>query len=182
MVRRSRHEKARDTAGVTFAFARAEHAPVIAQVRSAAARDLVDRFGDGHWSGEPSERAVLASMRGSEVLVARRGAAIVATCRLSRRKPWSIDTTPFDAANEPVYLTDMAVRPDYQGMGIGRALLAQAAVVVRAMGGDAIRLDAYDADAGAGEFYATCGFTFVGRATYRGVMLLYYQLRINDEP
>lgn len=41
---------------------------------------------------------------------------------------------------------------------------------------DAIRLDAYDAKAGAGGFYARCGWTKRGHATYRGAPLVYYEL------
>jgi hypothetical protein len=40
---------------------------------------------------------------------------------------------------------------------------------------DAIRLDAYDAKAGAGEFYARCGWRERGRATYRGAALIYFE-------
>ena len=40
-----------------------------------------------------------------------------------------------------IYLTDMAVRPDYQGKGIGRAMLAEAVRIVREWPADAIRLD-----------------------------------------
>jgi hypothetical protein len=36
-------------------------------------------------------------------------------------------------------------------------------------------LDSYDADAGAGEFYARCGFTERGRVVYKGDPLIYYQ-------
>jgi hypothetical protein len=41
---------------------------------------------------------------------------------------------------------------------------------------DAIRLGAYDADAGAGAFYEKCGFQEVGRATYRTVPLIYFEM------
>ena len=41
---------------------------------------------------------------------------------------------------------------------------------------EAIRLDAFDAEAGAGGFYARCGFTEVGRVTYRKAPLMYYEL------
>jgi len=37
-------------------------------------------------------------------------------------------------------------------------------------------LDAYDAQAGAGEFYRKCGFEEVGRVIYRGTPLIYFQL------
>ena len=40
---------------------------------------------------------------------------------------------------------------------------------------DAGGVDAYDADAGAGGFYARCGYTEVGRVTYRGVPHVYYE-------
>jgi hypothetical protein len=40
---------------------------------------------------------------------------------------------------------------------------------------DAIRLDAYDAEAGAGPFYARCGFREVGRVLYRSTPLVYYE-------
>jgi hypothetical protein len=49
---------------------------------------------------------------------------------------------------------------------------------VRAAGGDAVRLDAYDAVAGAGPFYEKCGFREVGRATYRITPLVYYELTL----
>ena len=41
---------------------------------------------------------------------------------------------------------------------------------------DAIRLDAYDAHAGAGSFYAKCGFKERGRVVYRDDPLVYYEL------
>ncbi len=40
---------------------------------------------------------------------------------------------------------------------------------------DSIRLDAYDADAGAGWFYAKCGFQERGRVVYKGDPLVYYE-------
>ena len=43
---------------------------------------------------------------------------------------------------------------------------------------DAIWLDAYDADAGAGEFYGKCGFRAVGRATCRNALLIYFEMPI----
>ncbi len=47
--------------------------------------------------------------------------------------------------------------------------------VARAWPADAIRLDAYDAKAGAGEFYAKCGLREVGRAKYKGNPLIYFE-------
>jgi len=39
-------------------------------------------------------------------------------------------------------------------------------------------LDAYDGAAGAGRFYAKCGFLEVGRKIYRGVPLVYFELML----
>jgi ribosomal protein S18 acetylase RimI-like enzyme len=80
----------------------------------------------------------------------------------------------------------MAVAPEFQGEGLGRRLLDEAAAIARAWPGEAIRLDAYDADAGAGAFYARCGYREVGRVTYRGTPLVYFEqllpLPANDAP
>jgi GNAT superfamily N-acetyltransferase len=68
----------------------------------------------------------------------------------------------------------MAVQPALQRRGIGRRLLDYSAEVARDWPAEAIRLDAYDADAGAGGFYAHCGYREAGRVTYRGTPLVYY--------
>jgi GNAT superfamily N-acetyltransferase len=161
-----------------FTLADEETAPAIAALRVETARDLTVRFGRGHWSGEASERGVIAGMRQSKVWVARNGADVVATFRLSTTKPWAIDKAYFARCSHPLYLTDMAVRPDLQGQGIGRSCLSRAVEFALAWPSDAIRLDAYDAEAGAGEFYAKCGFREVGRVAYRGVPLTYYERMI----
>jgi ribosomal protein S18 acetylase RimI-like enzyme len=161
---------------VSFARARAEGATAVAALRTSAALDLTERFGKGHWSGKTSERGVLAGMRDGHILIARRGSAIVGCLRLSTKKPWAIDTSYFTPVARAIYLTDMAVRPDYQGKGIGRAMLAEAARIAGGWPADCIRLDAWNADAGAGDFYEHCGLRRVGLATYRDVPLVYYEL------
>ena len=70
----------------------------------------------------------------------------------------------------------MAVAPDRQREGVGRRLLEYAAGVAHSWPGDAIRLDAYDSPAGGGGFYARCGYREVGRVTYRGTPLVYFEL------
>jgi GNAT superfamily N-acetyltransferase len=99
----------------------------------------------------------------------------VAALTLATKKPWAIDLAYFTSVRKPLYLTDMAVATDMQRKGVGRAILDAARVVTRAFPADAIRLDAYDAPAGAGPFYAKCGFREVGRVTYRGVPLVYFE-------
>ncbi len=161
---------------MTFAIANEGDAPEIAALRRAVAERLTRDYGRGHWSSAVSERGVLWGLKTSRVLVARNKGVVVATLRLATKKPWAIDPKYFVPVKRPIYLVDMAVAPDRQRHGIGRLLLAEAIAVVKAWPGDAIRLDAYDAPAGAGEFYAKCGFRQVGRVSYRGVPLVYYEL------
>jgi GNAT superfamily N-acetyltransferase len=165
-------------AAVELRFATAEEsdALAIAELRSAVAERLTEEYGGGHWSGLASEGGVLRAVRTSRVLIARHGSEIVATLRLSTRKPWAIDATRYTRVPRPLYLTDMAVEPQVQRMGIGRQLLAEATSVARTWPVDAIRLDSYDAAAGAGPFYEKCGYREVGRGTYRGTPLVYYEV------
>jgi GNAT superfamily N-acetyltransferase len=148
----------------------------IAALRTAAADQLTRQYGRGHWSIGATERGVLRRMATSRVLVARRAGAIVATLCLDAKKPWAIDASLFTSVRRPLYLTDMAVAPAWQRRGLGREMLEHAAVVARAWPADALRLDAYDAAAGAAPFYLRCGFREVGRAVYRGVPLVYLEL------
>ena len=99
--------------------------------------------------------------------------------RLASKKPWAIDPGYFTAVKRAIYLTDMAVDPASQRKGVGRALIDQALVVARDWPANSIRLDAYDAPAGAGAFYAKCGFREVGRIVYRKTPLIYYEKLID---
>lgn len=155
-----------------------DDASAIAAIRVRAADDLTERHGAGHWSSLATERSVLAGFKTSKPVVARAGGKVVGTLSLQTKKPWAIDTSYFARSKRPWYLTNMAVDPGRQRQGIGRALLDAARGLVAEWGGDAIRLDAYDHAAGAGEFYVQCGYTEVGRATYRIVPLIYYELLI----
>ena len=153
-------------------------APAIAALRTSVAEHLTRRYGKGHWSSGVSEKSVLRTIKTSRVLVARNNRGIIGTLRLETKKPWAIDLAYFKSVSRPLYLHDMAVTPDLQGRGIGRLLVEEAKTVARAWPSEAIRLDAYDSDAGAGPFYAKCGFLEVGRKTYRGVPLVYFELML----
>ena len=58
---------------------------------------------------------------------------------------------------------------------LGRRCVETALDVARAWPADAICLDAYDTDAGAGDFYRKCGFREVGRVTYKNTPLIYFE-------
>jgi GNAT superfamily N-acetyltransferase len=160
---------------LTFAQATEADAAALAQLRTVVAERLTEGYGRGHWSSAVTERGVLFGLKHARVLVARSGDRIVGTLRLATKKPWAIDPSYFTDVPHPLYLTDMAVDPELQRRGIGRKLLIEAIVMARKWPADAIRLDAYDGEAGAGGFYAKCGFQPRGRAIYRGDPLLYFE-------
>jgi len=154
----------------------ADDAPTLAALHKAVADHLTGLHGRGPLSSKTSEKGVLHAMRNSRVFVAREGTEIVATLRLATKKPWAINTRYFTACSKPLYLLAMAVTPTRQRQGIGRRCMEEVRRIAKTWPADAIRLDAYDAVAGAGPFYARCGCTEVGRATYRNAPLIYYEL------
>jgi GNAT superfamily N-acetyltransferase len=154
----------------------AADAAEIAELRVRAANDLTQRFGKGFWSSAATEKGVLQAMKQGKVLIATKAGEIVGTLALSTKKPWAIDVSYFSKAKTPIYLTSMAVDPALQKQGVGRALLAAAEETARDWVGHAIRLDAFDAEAGAGRFYEKCGYVERGRVVFRSVPLIYYEL------
>jgi GNAT superfamily N-acetyltransferase len=155
-----------------------DDAPALAALHTAVYEDLTARYGHGPWSSKTSEKGVLFAMRTKKVFVAREGEEIIGTLGLATKKPWAIDTSYFAACQKPLYLLAMAVAPARQKQGIGRRCLEEAKAIARRWPADAIRLDAYDANAGAGGFYAKCGFTEVGHVTYRNAPLIYYEMKL----
>ena len=160
---------------LVFETAREENATELAEIRNNAANRLTEKFGKGPWSGGCTEKGILYGMRTSRMLVARENGKIIGTLSLHTKKPWAIDPAYFTKVRKPLYLTSMFVAVERQGTGVGRRLLEEAVKIAREWPSDAIRLDAYDAKAGAGDFYAKCGFREVGRAKYKEVALRYFE-------
>jgi len=158
--------------------ATADDAGAIAALLNVVAAELTRRFGVGHWSSVATAKGVRSGMKRASVYVVRDGRRIVATLTLQTRKPWTIDRTHFSPVKQPLYLLGMAVEPARQRAGVGRACIDDARTICKAWPADALCLDAYDADAGAGEFYRKCGFTEVGRAEYRNTPLIYYEMLV----
>ena len=192
-VKRKRAKRGdRRRLNLSFAIAKTSDAPAIAALHNEAAGHLTRIHGHGPWSGQSSERGVILSITPpvsgvrrnvtSRVLVAfkpRSRGRIIGTLRLATKKPWAIDVTYFTQVERALYLTGMAVAPSLQHRGIGRRLLEEALHIVRAWPGQSIRLDAYDTSAdgaGAGSFYARCGFREVGRVVYRSTPLVYFEM------
>ena len=148
----------------------------LVSLRSAVNERLEAQHGRGYWTPGLTDKGVLFAMRNSSVYVGRIQNKLVATLTLARTKPWSIDKSYYSPSKQPLYLTAMAVDPSVQRTGVGRHCLAEATRIARAWPSDAIRLDAYDADAGAGEFYRKCGYCEVGRSSYRSTPLIYFEM------
>jgi GNAT superfamily N-acetyltransferase len=163
-----------------FRDATLKDVPAIAGLQNAASGALTARFGAGHWSSLVTERGSAASLRHARVRVGRVGTRIVTVLRLATKKPWAIDVTYFAPVKRPLYLTGMAVSVAHQNQGLGRLAIADAINVARAWPADAVRLDAYDAPAGAGAFYARCGFHQRGHVVYKGNPLVYYELLLRQ--
>ena len=155
-----------------------DQAADIAAFRLAVADDLTARCGIGPWSSPGTEKGVLFDIRHGVLYVATHRNQVVASLRLCTKKPWAIDPTYFSKCSRPLYLLSMAVRPDLQRQGVGTSCLKQAMEFAHQCPADAIRLDAYDHAAGAGEFYRKGGFTERGRVVYRKAPLVYYELML----
>jgi GNAT superfamily N-acetyltransferase len=162
-------------APVKFRDATLDDVAVIAGLQNAAAGALTARFGAGPWSSLVSERAAALAQRHGRVRIGRDGKRSLTVLRLAAKKPWSIDVSYFTPVKRPLYLTGLAVLVAHQGQGLGRLAVEDAIAVAHDWPADAIRLDAFDAEAGASGFYARCGFSQCGRVTYKGDPLLYYE-------
>jgi len=168
-------EGRRPTVTLDFSVAEVSDASEICRVLGRAADDLTTRFGRGHWSHGPSEPAVMRAIHSCRVLLAKARGDLVGTLALATKKPWALDRAYFAQCKRPLYLIDMGVDPAHQRKGVGRELIEEAKRAAEAWPADAIWLDAYDFEGGAGGFYARCGFREVGRVTYRKVPLIYYE-------
>jgi GNAT superfamily N-acetyltransferase len=160
---------------VKFRDATPDDAPAIAGLHNAAAGALTSRFGQGHWSSLTTERGAVLAVRHARVRVGRDGKRILTVLRLAQKKPWAIDVSYFTPVRRPLYLTGFAVSVAHQGQGLGRLALEDARMIAADWPADAIRLDAYDHEAGAGRFYAKCGYQERGHVVYKGNPLVYYE-------
>ena len=160
---------------MTFDDATQEDAADLTALNAAAATDLTTRFGEGHWSRAGIVRRVEGPTKFVRVRVCRERGRVVTSLRLQTKKPWAIDVSYFTPVRRALYLTGLVVDVKQQGSGLGRKALEDAAEVARAWPAEAIRLDAYDAAAGASDFYRRCGYVERGRVSYRGVALVYFE-------
>ena len=161
---------------LTFRDATLKDTASIAAIHNAAAGALTARYGPGPWSALVSERSSELALRHARVRVGTSDRRILTVLRLATKKPWAIDVAYFTPVKRPLYLTGMSISVAHQRCGLGRLALEDARKTGVNWPADAIRLDAFDADAGAGAFYDKCGFQERGRVVYKGDPLIYYEL------
>lgn len=156
--------------------------PALFELRCRVADAQTHAHGEGPWSGVGTDRGVRRAVLGSHVVIGRIDGQLIAALSLQTKKPWAIDLAYFTPSKHALYLVDMRVDPDWQGRGLGRELVEAAGQVADQAGARVIRLDAFDAPAGAGPFYRKCGFTEMGRKAYRGVPLIYFERVVSLAP
>jgi GNAT superfamily N-acetyltransferase len=142
-------------------------AQAIADLRGAVALDMTRLHGPGHWSSRPSRAEVMRQLRASHVLIARQDARIVGTVRLATANPLLFDSGSFTSVETAIYVLGLAVAPECRRQGIGRQIIEAAKDVARSRPAQALWLDAYDSEVGAGPFYSRCGFRRVGPSTFK---------------
>lgn len=160
---------------MTFRDAVQGDAEELTALHAAATADLTTRFGSGHWSNFSAVRKVEGPTVFVRIRVGVERGGIVSTLRLQTTKPWAIDASYFTPVARPLYLVGIVVAVRRQRQGIGTDALQDAHQVARSWPADAIRLDAYDGEAGAGPFYVKCGYTECGRTRYKGNPLIYFE-------
>jgi len=152
--------------------------PDLIALNTAVSERLRARFGEGYWVSKATEKGTLFTMRRASVYIARYRKKLIARVNLSARKPWAIDTKYFTLCKRPLYVVGISVDPSFQRSGVGRQCTDEAIKIAKKWPADAVRLDAWEAAVGAGEFYRKCGFREVGRATYRLAPLIYFEMML----
>ena len=162
--------------GLSHRMGERSDARSVRRVRQLAADDLTTRFGRGHWTGVSSLPTLRKHARAKQLHVVELDGEIVATFTLSPRKISFYRKDWFaNPDGTALYLTNMAVRPDVQRRGVGRWIMSRIEDLAQESGCGAVRFDAYDANAGAGEFYRKCGYTCVHGSSVGETALEYYE-------
>lgn len=160
---------------LTFQLANRADTADILSVRLAAADKLTVKHGSGHWSLVSATTTIRKQIDTNLVYVARKD-QIVGTYMLDKRKIGFYRKDWFAHPNDPsLYLTNMAVAPEFQLMGTGRAIMAEIERFAREQDRLAIRFDAYDSPAGAGPFYKKCGYERVHRGSVGYTTYTYFE-------
>jgi GNAT superfamily N-acetyltransferase len=161
---------------IQIRLASTEDAPLVRELRVAVAEHLTREHGTGHWSQVGSVETIQDSAAAQILFVVEQGGELIGTFRLTDKKEaWYRASWFARPEAQAAYLRAMAIRPDDQRKGIGRFVMDWMEQRVQRKGLAALRFDAYDSKAGAGEFYRKCGYTHVHSGEFNGVALEYYE-------
>jgi GNAT superfamily N-acetyltransferase len=168
-----------------FRPARLSDVPRIHALRRTAADGLIQRFGWGPWGGVSFFNTLKRALRqrdgaqAATLFVLEESGRIAATCTLDPETPGFYRRLGYAQPEDPaLYLRSMSVDPALQGRGVGRRMMAEAEDLARRLGLKALRLDAYAHAAGAGGFYAACGYALVTSGVQDGVAFRFYEKRL----
>jgi len=162
---------------VSIRKARLSEVPEIHALRTAAAKTLTERHGHGHWSRVTVINTLQRALsRDGTLYVIIDDGAVAGTFTLSSHRPEFYDRKWFAQPDaQAFYFRSMAIHPDKQNRGIGRAAMVEVEKLATARGWKALRFDAYGGPAGAGGFYTRCGYTKVHSGEFNGVPLEYFE-------
>jgi len=162
--------------GLLTRVARRDDTQPLRAVRIAASDKLTKRYGSGHWSLVTGVSTIQKHIQARTVWVGELSGKLVATLRFTESKVGFYRSSWFsDPEACAGYLMHMAVSPDKQKRGYGTALLREVEAAAINRGLEYMRLDSYDAPAGAGPFYVKAGYNLVHSREINGVPLQYWE-------
>lgn len=91
---------------------------------------------------------------------------------------WSDEETWGDVPDDAGYVHGLAIRREYAGRGLGRALLRWAENQVASSGGEYLRLDCAAENRALNEYYERAGFEHRGRVVVRGLEVSLYEKKV----
>ena len=144
-------------------------------ILTAAGLDIEKRWGLSHWvPAYPLSLLRAAADAGRVYSVRRADSRIVGTFTLGRDAP---DYVPTDvwSADPAVYVTRLAVYPDYQGVGIGRSCMQWIEGNAKRDGLRSVRLDAGAAHEALLRFYRGQGYEERARFWAYGTHLVCFE-------
>jgi GNAT superfamily N-acetyltransferase len=151
----------------------------IAAVRDDSSGDLQRRFGEGHWCGITNpDRLKREIKKGRQLYLVSSAGEPVATFAIAESGPKFLRPDWFTEPQSPaMYLTGLSVVCAGQGQGVGRWCMKFIRKNVASRGFKWLRFDAYDAPAGALDFYAKCGCAERQRFDFNGVALIAIEMK-----
>jgi GNAT superfamily N-acetyltransferase len=116
----------------------------------------------------PSHAIIKADVVAGSAFVARRGEDVVGVIVLDQHQEREYAAVPWLFVEEPVVVVHrLMVRPDVEGQGLARALMAFAERRACAAGYSSLRLDAFTGNPRAIRLYERLGYRFAGEVCFR---------------